>query len=170
MEPLRLPSPGVVDEASLRRALGRFATCVCVVTTVDRGADHAMTVSAFTSVSLEPPLVLVCVEIDSRFHDAVLTSGMWAISVLEAGARPAAEWLSTRGRPLHGQLNRVPHRRGPMTGAAVLEEALSALECRTDAVHPGGDHSIVVGEVIGVWNREGAGSPLLYHRGGYRHL
>ena len=170
MEPLRLPSPGV-DEASLRRALGRFATGVCVVTTVDdRGADHAMTVSAFASVSLEPPLVLVCVEIDSRFHDAVIGSGSWAISVLEARARPAAEWLSTRGRPLHGQLNRVPHRRGPMTGAAVLEESLSALECRTDAVYPGGDHSIVVGEVIGVWNREGTGSPLLYHRGGYRHL
>jgi|GEM_PF-4677702 len=63
-------------------------------------------------------------------------------------------------------------RRGPGNpeGVPRSEEALSALECRTDAVHPGGDHSIVVGEVIGVWNREGSGSPLLYHRGGYRHL
>jgi len=169
VDPLRVPAPEV-DEASLRRALGRFATGVCVATTVHREVDHAMTVSAFTSVSLEPPLVLVCVELEARFHEAVTASGLWAVSVLQADARPAAEWLSTRGRPLHGQLNRVPHRRGPLTGAALLEQSLAAMECRTEAIHPGGDHSIVVGEVIGVWIRANTGGPLLYHRGDYRHL
>ena len=110
--------------AQFRRAVGRFATGICVVSTVADGLDHAMTVNAFTSVSLDPLLVLVCVETDSRFCDAVLTSGQWAVSVLDASARPAADWLATRGRPLPGQLDTVPHSRGPVTGSPVLEGVL----------------------------------------------
>lgn len=156
--------------AEFRRAVGRFATGICVVSTVADGRDHAMTVNAFTSVSLDPLLVLVCVEADSRFCDAVLASGQWAVSVLDATARPAADWLATRGRPLQGQLDAVPHRRGPVTGSAVLEAASAWLECRTHAVHPGGDHLIVVGEVVSVGlGRDDAGA-LLYHRSAYRKL
>jgi flavin reductase len=169
VQPLPEP-PAAVDEASFRRAVGRFATGVCVVSAVERGIDHAMTANAFASVSLDPPLVLVCVEQEARFHDAIVGSGLWAVSVVDASARPAAEWLATRGRPLHGQLNRVPHHRGPLTGAAVLDQALAVLECRTVAVHPGGDHSIVVGEVLAATTGAEDARPLLYHRSGYRHL
>ena len=91
-------------------AVGRFATGVTVVTAVDGGLDHAMTASAFTSVSLDPMLVLVCVENEARFHDAIIAAGAWAVSILDASARPVAEWLATRGRPLHGQLDRIPFR------------------------------------------------------------
>ena len=158
-----------VTVEGFRRAVGRFATGVTVVTAVDGGLDHAMTANAFTSVSLDPLLVLVCVENEARFYDAITTAGAWAVSILDASARPAADWLATRGRPLHGQLDRIPFRRG-VTGAAILEQSTAWLECRTQAVHPGGDHTIVVGEVIALGLGEESNGALLYHRSRYRFL
>jgi flavin reductase len=164
------PDTRTIDPAVFRRAVGRFPTGITVVTTRDGNIDHAMTANAFTSVSLEPLLVLVCVEIEARFHDAVLAAGVWGVSILDGGGRAAAAWLATRGRPLHDQLARTPHHRGAVTGVALLDAAGATLECRTTAVHPGGDHSIVVGEVVGVGIDENNTSALVYHRGAYRHL
>ena len=93
-----------------------------------------MTVSAFASVSLEPPLVLFCAEKIARFHDAVLAAGSWAVSILAEDAEKTARWLATRGRPLDGQLDGVPHHPGPVTGAPLLDGALATLECQTTAV------------------------------------
>lgn len=163
-------APAAVETGQFRRAVGRFATGVCVVTTFVDSHDHAMTANAFTSVSLDPLLVLVCVETDARFHDAVVDSGRWGVSVLDATARPEAEWLATPGRPLLGQLEMVAHHRGPVTGVALLDHSLATLECLTRDVHPAGDHSIVVGEVVGVALVEGNTGPLVYHRSGYRNL
>jgi flavin reductase (DIM6/NTAB) family NADH-FMN oxidoreductase RutF len=161
-----------VDPAAFRRAAGQFPTGIVVVSTSlnGNGNGHAMTVSAFTSVSLEPLLVLFCAEKIARFHDAVLAAGFWAVSVLDEESEKAARWLATRGRPLHGQLDTTPHHPGPQTGAPILDGALSAMECRAYAVHDGGDHSIVVGEVLGVTEPAGEGGPLLYHAGRYRRL
>lgn len=159
----------LVDEAVFRRTVARFPTGICVVTTRNGDLDHAMTVSSFTSVSLDPLLVLICVELEARFHDAVLAAGFWGVSVLDGGGRAVADWLATRGRPLHGQLDRAPHHRGPATGVALLDAATATLECRTQAVHPGGDHSIVVGAVAAAQVRP-AETALLYHRGRYRRL
>jgi flavin reductase (DIM6/NTAB) family NADH-FMN oxidoreductase RutF len=159
-----------LDSRSFRQALGRFASGVTVVTTVAAGTDHALTVSAFSSVSLEPPLVLICVDHKNRFHDAVMTSGSWAVSMLAESAQDAATWFATRGRPLEGQLDKVPYRRGDVTGAALLEGALAWLECRTSRVHEGGDHSIVVGEVLWAEVAAGADDPLLYYRSHYGAL
>ncbi len=164
------PEARPVTVEGFRRAVGRFATGVTVVTAVDEGLDHAMTANAFTSVSLDPLLVLVCVENEARFYDAITDAGEWAVSILDASARPVADWLATRGRPLHGQLDRVPHRRGPVTGVPLLEQSLAAFECRTTATYPGGDHSIVVGEVVSVDLPESPARPLVYHRGSYTHL
>ncbi len=158
------------DVARFRRALARFATGVTVVTTVVDGVDHAMTASAFTSVSLEPLLVLVCVEQDARFHDAVTEAGVWGVTILDESARAASQWLATRGRPLHGQLDRVAHHRGPATDVALLDQSLASLECRTTSVHAAGDHSIVVGEVVAIELPDNPAGPLLYHRGAYTHL
>ncbi len=154
-------------EELFRQALGQFATGVTVVTTQQDGHDHAMTASAFTSVSLQPMLVLVCVEQDSRFHEAIAQAEYWAVSVLARSARPAATWLATRGRPLLGQLTQVPHHRGPQTGQVLLDQALVGLECRTSAQYPAGDHTLVVGEVLAIELPDLAGEPLLYHRGAY---
>jgi flavin reductase (DIM6/NTAB) family NADH-FMN oxidoreductase RutF len=162
--------PDPVDTDAFRRAVGRFATGVTVVTTRSDGIDHAMTASAFTSVSLDPVLVLVCVEKDARFHDAVLDSGTWAVSILSASGRRAAEWFATRGRPLGGQLDRFPHRRGAASGAALLGASLAWLQCATTAVHDGGDHDIVVGSVLEVETSDLEEPPLIYYRGSYREL
>ena len=84
-----------------------------MVTTRADGVDHAMTANSFTSVSLDPLLALVCVERDSRFHSAVLAAGTWAVSFLPEGQEATARWFATRGRPLDGQFDQVPTRRGP---------------------------------------------------------
>jgi flavin reductase (DIM6/NTAB) family NADH-FMN oxidoreductase RutF len=159
-----------VDQAAFRRAAGHFASGIVVVSTSLEGVSHAMTATAFTAVSLEPLLVLVCAEKVARFHDAVLAAGTWAVSVLGEESEKAAAWLATRGRPLDGQLDAFRHHAGPVTGAPILDDAITALECRTSAVHDGGDHSIVVGEVVSVTESRGDGAPLLYYASRYRRL
>src|SRR6187551_1696115 len=101
-DPSGLPVPAPVDSDAFRRAVGHFATGVTVVTARVDGIDHAMTASAFTSVSLDPVLVLVCVDKEARFRDAVLESGQWGVSVLSVAGRQAADWFATKGRPLIG--------------------------------------------------------------------
>jgi flavin reductase (DIM6/NTAB) family NADH-FMN oxidoreductase RutF len=158
-----------VDQASFRQATDQFAGGIVVVTT---SAGHAMTVSAFTSVSLEPPLVLFCAEKIARFHDAVLAAGSWAVSILAEDAEKTARWLAIRGRPLDGQLDGVAHHPGQVTGAPLLDGALVTLECQTDAVYDGGDHSIIVGQVTAVTSADEPPSrgPLMYYAGSYRRL
>jgi flavin reductase (DIM6/NTAB) family NADH-FMN oxidoreductase RutF len=165
-----LPENETPDIDSYRRAMGRFATGVTMLTTRIRGVDYAMTASAVTSVSLEPMLLLICIEREGRFHDAVLDAGFWGISILSVHDRPGADWLATRGRPLVGQLDRISHHHGPQTGTALLNDALSAFECRTTAVHPAGDHTIVVGEVVSVTSAPHPGEALVYYRGRYGTL
>ena len=167
MSPAAVPQ---VDPDVFRRAVGRFATGVCVVTSRLDGHDHAMTANAFMSVSLEPLLVVVSVAEDTRFLDAVVDTGLWGVSMLSERQRAAARWLATPGRPVIDQLSQVPHRGGPLTGVALLVGALATLECRTSAVHPAGDHQLVVGEVLGLDVDGDPTAPLVYYEGAYRHL
>lgn len=153
-----------VDPDAYRQAIGRLVTGVTVVTTLAGDHDHAMTANAVTSVSLDPVQLLVCVEKDARFHDAVAEAGVFAVNILDVSQRPAAAWLATRGRPLHGQLDRIPFRR-EQTGVALLEGALATIECRTAATYPAGDHSIVLGDVVSVQIAAAPGEALTYFRG-----
>ena len=116
--------------------------------------------------------MLFCAEKIARFHDAVLAAGAWAVSVLAEDAEKTARWLATRGRPLDAQLDAVAHHPGPVTGAPLLDGALATLECRTAAVHEGGDHSIIVGRVVAVTGTEVPPSrgPLMHYAGTYRRL
>lgn len=155
---------------AFRAAMSQFASGVTVASTVLDGIDHAMTASAFTSVSLDPPLVLVCVEKSTRFHHAITMTRRWGVSVLGHEQVDVARWLATRGRPLAGQLDGVPHRRGERTGVALVEDALCWVECRTWQSCAGGDHTIVVGEVLGLDVHQSASLPLLYFRGGFTDL
>jgi len=167
-----------VEQAAFRRAAGHFASGIVVVTTA---TGHAMTVSAFASVSLDPPLVLFCAEKIARFHDAVLEAGSWAVSILAEDDEKTARWLATRGRPLDGQLDGLAHHPGPATGAPVLDGALAVLECQTQAGHDGGDHSIIVGRVTAVAGPDDPAGPdgptgppstgpLVHYSGAYRRL
>ncbi len=162
--------PAPLDDRAFRAALGRFTSGVTVVSAVHQGVDHAITASAFTSVSLNPPLVLVCVDSHNRFHDPVLAAGRWAVSILADEAQDAASWLATRGRDLAHQLDPVPHHRGAFTGAALLDDALAWLECRTWQTYPGADHTIVVGQVQWAATADGRDDPLLYYRSHYGSL
>lgn len=159
-----------VDTARYRQAMGRFASGVAVVTSRHRGHDVALTVDSLTSVSLEPVLLLVSLHAEARVLEAVESGEAWGVSILGARHRALAEWLGEPGRPLHNQLVRVPHERGPVTGVALVEGALAALECRTWAVHPAGDHVIVVGEVVGLQARPTDHPALVHYRGGLGEL
>lgn len=157
---------GVVDGGAYRAAMSRFATGVTVITTVCNGVDHAMTATSVTSVSLDPPLALFCVQTGSRFGAAVLESGIWAICVLPEEALAAAQWFSTPGRPVEGQFGRFPYVRG-RTGCPLLAGSLATVECRTTQIHPGGDHDIVVGGVQALGPVHAGGPPLLRYQGAY---
>lgn len=164
------PDASRPDPAEFRLALGRFATGITVVTTCVDGEDHAMTANAFTSVSLEPPVVLMCVEKVARFHDAVLEAGVWGVSVLAAEGAELSRWFALRGRPLAGQFEGVDVVRGPATGVPLLGAALSTVECRTRSVHDGGDHLVVLGDALCVAVPAPQGRPLVYWSGGYHAL
>lgn len=155
-----------VEQSDFRGALGRFASGVTVVTTVLDGVDHAMTASAFTSVSLDPPLVLVCSHKASRFHDAVLDSKIWGISILAEEGMAASAWFAHKGRPLHTQFEGIAYHRGD-SGVVLLDQSLAWLECKTETVVDGGDHTVLMGAVIGAGVREDLDDPLLYYRSHY---
>ena len=157
-----------VDQADFRRALGSFATGVAVVSCVVDGVDHAMTANAIASLSLTPPLVMVAIAVTSRFHGAVRTQDHWCVSILDSSAADHAAWLATKGRPLDGQLARVPHHRSHR-GIAVLDQSLAWLECRTDQGVRAGDHDMFIGEVERIVVSD-PGDALLYWRSEYRSL
>lgn len=149
--------------------MANFSAGVTVVSTVLDGVPHAMTATAFCSVSLEPPLVLVSVGKAARFHAAVTTSGLWAASILAQNQVRIARHFSNSGRDLMTQFDEVDHQLAPKSAAPVITGALAWLDCATYALYDGGDHSIVVGEVLLTSEEWAKTGPLTYYRGSYRH-
>ncbi|MEV7973245.1 flavin reductase family protein [Cellulomonas sp. NPDC089187] len=142
-----------VDVEAFRAAMARLPGGVAVTAVRWRGADHAATVSAVVSVSLEPPILLVSLHADSRIRDALDQVDTWGLSILADDQIPVADWLASPGRPVIGQLDRVPHHRAPEFGAAWVDGAAAWAECRTRQIVPAGDHDLVLGDVLSV--REG---------------
>jgi flavin reductase (DIM6/NTAB) family NADH-FMN oxidoreductase RutF len=154
-----------VDPADFRRALGQFAAGVTVVTTRDgQGRSLGLTVTAFASVSLEPPLVLVCVDHRSEAHAGFRHAGLFGISILAEGQRELSQRFAAGGPAKFSGLALVKG----TTGVPLIPGALAHLECRVSAAHAAGDHTIYVGEVLAVEARPGR--PLLYHDRDYRRL
>ena len=155
-----------LDPDQFKSVLGRFASGVTVVTTRGHGGrDHGMTVSAFSSLSLSPPLVLFCIDRTASVYP-VLTSAEWAVvNILSA----EQEALSRRFSHLEpeARFDGVGFTRG-QHGAPVLDDVLGWLECRIVDRHPGGDHDILIAEVESATARDGR--PLLYYRSGYAQL
>ena len=147
-----------------RAVMGRFASGVTVLTARRGGDDHGMTVSAFCSVSLSPPLVLACID-QSADMAAVLTGAThFGISILAEGQ----EALSRRFSELPaGRFDGLGYRRGE-SGVILLDDALAHLECRHLSAHEAGDHVIHIGEVERAHCEPER--PLLYYRGGYAQL
>ena len=154
-----------IDISHFRKLLGQLATGVTIVTLRDdAGVDHGMTVSAFTSLSLSPPLVLACIDRDATLAPALATATHLGVSVLATTQQQLSQrFAESRDDRFSG----VPTRRGD-SGVALIEGALAQLETRIVAQHPGGDHTIVVCEVIG--GTVEPGDPLLSHRAAYARL
>lgn len=159
--------PAGVSPAELREAMGHFATGVTVVTSVGaRGEPVGTTANAVTSLSLDPPLVLVCFDLASETLQAITTHGAFVVNVLAARQRHLATNFARRG--LGAAWDGIRHRRGP-TGSPRLDGVLAVVECTVEHRLPGGDHEIVVGRVQHV-QTSGHGAPLLFWRGGYASL
>lgn len=142
------PSGAAAATDAFRAAMGRLPAGVVVVSVRWKGTDHAMTASALTSVSLEPPMLLLCVHQDARLRDALDEVDTWAVSVLADDQAPVADWLASPGRPAVGQLDRVPHVAAPRSGAAWVTGAAAWFECRTSRIVPAGDHDVVLADVL----------------------
>lgn len=154
-----------LDPDAFRAVMGRFASGVTIVTAVDdEGTDHGMTVSAFASLSLEPPLVVICIDHTASMHDLLLTAPYFAVNVLTAGQEPLARRFAETGAQ---RFTGIGYTRGERD-LPVLNDALAHVECRRVAHYDGGDHTIIVGETENAVVREGR--PLLYYRGGFAQL
>lgn len=148
-----------------RTALRNFAAGVTVVTTRDGdGRPSGLTASAFTSVSLDPPLVLVCVDERSETHAGFRESGTFGVSVLAEDQEDVSRRFAWGGSAKFENAELIEG----AGGVPLVAGALAHVSCQVVAAHPAGDHTIYVGEVVALTSRPGR--PLLYHRGRYRRL
>ena len=154
-----------VDPSVFRQLLGRFATGVTVVSTVDAdGAPVGMTANSVASVSLSPPLVSVCVDREAAILTPLLTSQHFALNILSEHQEDVSRrFASSLSGPFAGVGYRVSEQ-----GLALLDGAIAYIECSREASHEAGDHHIVIGCVVGGTVRDGR--PLIFYRGGYGSL
>jgi flavin reductase (DIM6/NTAB) family NADH-FMN oxidoreductase RutF len=159
-------TPTEVTAENFKAAMASFAAGVTIVTTLDaQGAPQAMTATAFSSVSLTPPLCLVCIDKHARTYRPLLLKGSFAVNIL----RSDQQWLSNRfASAIPDRFAEVPWSSGEATGCPIIEAALASMECEVVEVHSGGDHDIFLGRPTSVRVHEGA--PLVYFRGSYSSL
>jgi flavin reductase (DIM6/NTAB) family NADH-FMN oxidoreductase RutF len=157
-----------MDAAHYRQVIGHFATGVTVVTTAVDGWLHGMTANAIASVSLDPLLLLVCVDKEAHAHEQFAKASHFAVNILADEQEDLSRLFAVTDEPQQGSLRGAAFHLAP-SGAPVLEGALAYLECAIDGRYPGGDHTIVIGQVVaGDVLREAP--PLLFYRGGYRRI
>jgi len=161
----RSPDTAGVDPTTFRAVMGSFLTGVSVMTTHVDGVPHGMTASAIASVSLEPPLVLVCVERTTLMADRVQEAGVFALSFLAGDQAELSNRFAVGDREEGESEFAGVATRTAMTGARLLEGATGTLDCRVYSIADGGDHLVVIGEVVGA--DVGSDAPLAYYRGGY---
>ncbi|MGW1542952.1 flavin reductase family protein [Streptomyces sp. NPDC002309] len=172
---------GVTDD-EFRAAMTRLAAGVVLVTACEPpldpddpqapgGEDVGMTATAFLSVSLDPPLVMVSLRDGSRMDDLLAEQPGWAVSVLSESQRHIAGRFAMKGRISDRLLfEDIPYVRGEVTGAPLVGGALATLECRTEQRVPAGDHTLVIGRVLAARVPSADGGPLMYFKGRYRQL
>lgn len=155
-----------VSKEDFKSVMGSFAASVTVVTTVDaEGRKWGLTATAFSSLSLDPPLCLVCIDRRAGSHGAFAASQKFAVNMLTAEQEDLSNNFASRK---DDKFEGIAHSAGEETGCPILEGALATMECKVTHVMPGGDHDIFVGELLSTSVAEG--SPLLYFRGKYRGL
>jgi flavin reductase ActVB len=154
-----------VSSADFRSALSRFASGVSVVTTKDAAQKpFGITVSAFCSVSLDPPLVLICIEKTTGSHHAFEQSGRFTVNILASNEVGVSEHFASLIEDKFAGIEHAVDEHG----IPILQGSLATLQCRLFKTLDGGDHSIFLGEVEHVIVRDA--EPLIYYKGGYRHI
>jgi flavin reductase (DIM6/NTAB) family NADH-FMN oxidoreductase RutF len=154
-----------IDKNELRRVMGHFATGVTVITSFRKSGElHGLTANAFTSVSLDPPLLLICVDKKADSYPCFDEVGVFTVNILAADQEALSRRFAVSGG---NKFEGAAYHLGG-NGAPILEGTLGHIECRITARHEGGDHTIYVGEVQEAETREH--KPLLFFRGGYREL
>jgi flavin reductase (DIM6/NTAB) family NADH-FMN oxidoreductase RutF len=153
-----------ITDAVFKQAMSHFASGVTVVTTEHEGRPYGLTVASFASLSLNPPLVLVCIEKSVKSHDAIAAARSFGVSILEEGQADVSGRFASKSEDKFDGIN---VRRG-LDGVPLIEGALCTIECRVTQQVPGGDHSIFIGEVVHA--ETGEGKPLVYYRSGYRQI
>ena len=154
-----------VDPFQYRQLLGHFATGVTILTTMTpEGKPLGMTANSLASVSLSPPLISVCVDHEADMHPVILKASEFVVNVLASDQEALARRFSDK---YEDRFDGVGYRLSP-EGLLLLDGVLAHLVCRRQETYPGGDHTIVLGRVIGGTTHEG--HPLLYYRGGYAAL
>jgi flavin reductase (DIM6/NTAB) family NADH-FMN oxidoreductase RutF len=156
-----------LDEETLRDALARLPAGVLLVSTRDRSGFRGLTVTSFTAVSLDPPLVLVCLDRLAASRDALLDHGAFTASLLARGQQFLADRFSGQAPAADPSWREVPHRLGE-NGLPIVAGAVAWIECRVISRHEGGDHDIVVSAVTAVGR--GGGEPLVHWERGYWSL
>jgi flavin reductase (DIM6/NTAB) family NADH-FMN oxidoreductase RutF len=154
------------DHDELRSILGTFATGVTVITLATDDVVHGMTANAFSSVSLDPPLVLFCADVDTNCHDLVPQANHFAVNILSE----EQEWLSNRFAGEHHDMDDpfedVPSSTAE-TGAPIIDDTLAFLDCRLHESVEAGDHTVYIGRVEDAALRETESPPLTFFRGDY---
>ena len=154
-----------VSHEEFRQALGRFASGVTVVTCKsDDGNPGGLTVSAFSSLSLEPPLVLICIDRRASVYENLKEGSWFAVNVLAQDQESVSRRFASREAD---RFKGIGYREGK-TGAPLIEGALACIECRVVHSYPGGDHTVFIGQVES--SEVNDGKPLLYFRGGYSSI
>jgi flavin reductase (DIM6/NTAB) family NADH-FMN oxidoreductase RutF len=157
-----------VDQRLFRDVMGTFATGVTVVTLEHSGTPRGMTANAVLSLSLDPPLVVVCVQRTGSMHDLFIEADAFAVNILAADQRSISDLFAKHGEP-DEPMGGFPFRTG-VSGAPLLEGTIGYADCHVTERLPGGDHTIVVGEAVDVGFGSEDAEPLLFHRGRYRLL
>jgi flavin reductase (DIM6/NTAB) family NADH-FMN oxidoreductase RutF len=157
-----------VDPLEFRSVMGHFATGVTVITTAAGEEMQGMTANAISSLSLDPTMILICVEKNTHTHGVLERGGVFAVNILGAHQEAVSRLFATRAEPEINSLRGQRFNLGA-TGVPVLDDCLAFLECRVVQAMDGGDHSIFIGEVVAEGIRD-QGQPLLYYRGSYRTL
>jgi flavin reductase (DIM6/NTAB) family NADH-FMN oxidoreductase RutF len=154
----------MIDQSLFRQVMGQFASGVTVVTSAYEGQLVGLTVSSFTSLSLEPQLVLVCIDRSSVSHPTISGSGLFAVNILSQGQEYLSRRFATRDAEkfLAGTFSLSAR------GLPLLDGALAHIECALHSTLPGGDHTIYVGEVVAAAVHRDR--PLVYYRSGYHEL
>ncbi len=154
-----------MDSQELRRVMGHFTTGVTVITTRDKnGTPFGLTANAFTSVSLSPPLVLVCVDKAAQCYSCFEESKIFAVNVLSEEQEEISSRFATKGAE---KFTGIKWHQGE-SGLALLDGAIGFIECKVVHTYEGGDHTIYVGEVTNATASEG--QPLLFFKGKYHRL